>query len=143
MTADKLFENGIALLRHNPLSALSHFEKAYAIKKTPTVQSYMGMCIAIERGKISYGLALCNDAITQEPKNPVHYLNLGKIFLKTGRKTDAVEIFRKGLSFGDDVEIKAVLEVLGTRKKPALPFLQRDNPINKYIGMLLNRFRLQ
>jgi len=36
MTADELFEKGIALLNdNNPLAALAFFEKAYIIKKRP------------------------------------------------------------------------------------------------------------
>lgn len=144
MTADELFEKGIALLSdNNPLAALAFFEKAYTAKKTPTIQSYMGMCIALERGKITYGLMLCNDAILQEPENPVHYLNLGRIYLKAGKRMDAIETFRKGLSFGDYADIKHILDSLGTRKKPVLPFLPRNNFLNKYTGLMMHRLKLR
>lgn len=144
MTTDELFEKGIALLSdNNPLAALAFFEKAYTIKKAPAIQSYLGMCIALERGKITYGLMLCNDAILQESENPVHYLNLGRIYLKAGRRVDAIETFRKGLSFGDNQEIKQILDNLGTRKKPVFPFLPRNNFLNKYAGLMLHRLKLR
>jgi hypothetical protein len=31
------------------------------------------------------------------------------------------------------------MQKLGVRKKPPVPFLDRSNPINKYIGKLLNK----
>ena len=101
------------------------------------------MCIALERGKISYGLMLCNNAITVEPENPVHYLNLGKIYLKAGKRADAIETFRKGLSFGDNAEIKRILDNLGPRKKPVFPFLPRNNFLNKYTGLMMRRLKLR
>ncbi|MDP1759546.1 MAG: tetratricopeptide repeat protein [Thermodesulfovibrionales bacterium] len=144
MTADELFEKGIALLNDNtPLAALAFFEKAYTAKKTPSIQSYLGMCIALERGKITYGFMLCNEAILQEPENPVHYLNLGRIYQKAGKRVDAIETFRKGLSFGDNQEIKRILDKLGTRKKPLLPFLPRNNFLNKYTGLMMHRLKLR
>ncbi|MDO8746769.1 MAG: tetratricopeptide repeat protein [Thermodesulfovibrionales bacterium] len=101
------------------------------------------MCIALERGKIAYGLMLCNDAILQEPENPVHYQNLGRIYLKAGRRVDAIETFRKGLSFGYNAEIKLILDNLGTRKKPVFPFLPGNNFLNKYTGLMMHRLKLR
>ncbi|KAF0144744.1 MAG: hypothetical protein FD156_1573 [Nitrospirae bacterium] len=142
--ADELFEKGLALLRDdNPLAALTCFEKAYALKKTPSLQSYLGFCIAAERGKVTEALGLCNDALAHEPDNPVHYLNLGRIYLKAGQKTDAIETLRKGLSFGENTEIHQLLENLGMRKRPVVPFLSRDNVLNKYLGLLLHRLKLR
>lgn len=144
MTADELFEKGTALLNDNtPLAALAFFEKAYNIKKTPSIQSYLGMCIALERGKITYGCMLCDEAILQEPGNPVHYLNLGRIYQKAGKRVDAIETFRKGLSFGDNQEIKQILDNMGTRKKLVFPFLPRNNFMNKYTGLMMHRLKLR
>ncbi len=142
--ADELFEKGLALLRDdNPLAALTCFEKAYSLKKTPELQSYLGFCIAAERGKITEALGLCNLALAHEPDNPVHYLNLGRIYLKADKKTDAIETLRKGLSFGKNAEIHQLLENLGMRKKSVVPFISRDNFLNKYLGLLLHRLKLR
>jgi len=142
--ADELFEKGLALLRDdNPLAALTCFEKAYTLKKTPELQSYLGFCIAAERGKITEALGLCNDALAHEPDNPVHYLNLARIYLKADKKTDAIETLRKGLSFGKNAEIHQLLENLGMRKKSVVPFISRNNFLNKYLGLLLHRLKLR
>jgi tetratricopeptide (TPR) repeat protein len=144
MTVDELYEKGIAFLRaDNPLGALTCFEKAYSLKKLPEIQSYLGLCIAIERGKITDALMLCNEALAKEPNNPVHHLNLGRIYLKAGRKTDAIDTFRKGLSLGNNEDIKLILENLGIRKKPVFPFLPRSNFLNRYAGLLLYKLKLR
>lgn len=144
MTEIELYEKGIAFLKeNNPLSALACFEKAYAIKKLPEIQSYLGFCIAVERGKITEALALCNNAIAREPDNPIHYLNLGRIYLKINRKAEAIEAFRKGLSIGDNEDIRLILDSLGTRKKPVFSFLPRDSFLNRYAGLIFHRLKLR
>jgi len=142
--AEGLLQKGTALLRErNPLGALACFEKAYSIKKTPDIQSYLGLCIATERGKISEAIRLCREAIDQDPGNPLHYLNLGKVYLKAKRKTDCLEVLRKGLSKGSDPEISELLERIGMRKPPVFSILPRSHFLNRYAGLLLSRLRIR
>jgi tetratricopeptide (TPR) repeat protein len=143
-SADELFRTGLHLLGEaNPLGALSFFERAYAEEKSPVIQSYLGYCIAAERGQITEALKLCRAAIEREPENPEHYLNIGRVYLKAKRKDEAIAELRKGLSFGDNEEIKKLLDILGLRKKPVFPFLPRHNFLNKYGGLILRRLRLR
>jgi len=142
--SDELLEKGIALLRaNNPLGALAFFEKAYSISKTPVIQSYLGLCIATERGRVSDAIALCREAMRQEPHNPIPYLNLGRVYLKAKKKTECLDILRQGLAQGDDPEIRALLEDIGMRKPPVFAFLSRGHILNKYIGLLLHRLRIR
>jgi tetratricopeptide (TPR) repeat protein len=140
----ELIEKGVALLQdNNRLAALACFEKAFAIGKSPELLSYLSYCIAAERGQLYEALNLCNDALSQEPGNPVHYLNLGRIYLHAGKKEEALLTLRKGLSFGENQTIKSILEKIGTRGKPVFPFLHRNSFLNKYIGLLLHRLNLR
>ena len=140
----KLIEKGIAHLNDNDtLSALSCFDKAFVIGKTPELLSYLSYCMAKERGQIYEGLKLCDEALSQEPDNPVHYLNLGRIYLHAGKKMEAVSTLRKGLSCGENQMIKSILEKIGTRRKPVFPFLPRNSFLNKYAGLLLRRIKLR
>jgi tetratricopeptide (TPR) repeat protein len=142
--AKELFEKGRTLLKeNNTLAALSCFEKAYDRDKLPGMQSYLGLCLAVERGQVKEGMALCHEAIEAEAKNSVHYLNLGKIYLREKKRAEAIDLFRKGLAFEDNEEIRQMLDSLGTRKKPLFPFLSRDNFLNKYPGKLLRLLRLR
>lgn len=144
ISADELFSNGLRLLGEaNILGALACFEKAHIHEKSPIIQSYLAYCIAMERGQISDALNLCRVAIEAEPHNPEHYLNLARVYLKAKRKDEAIAALRKGLSFGDNREIRVLLERLGLRKKPVFSFLPRNSFLNKYLGLILRQLRLR
>jgi tetratricopeptide (TPR) repeat protein len=139
----ELIEKGITFLNdNNRLAALACFDRAFARGDSPILLSYLSYCIATERGQIAEALKLCNKALAQEPDNPIHYLNFGRIHLHAGNKGEALSALRKGLSLGDDETIKSLLEKHGTRRKPVLPFLRRSNFLNRYIGLLLQRLKL-
>ena len=142
--SDELLAKGITLLKaNNSLAALSCFERAYAIKKTPRIQSYLGLCKATERGMITEAISLCSEAIDQNPQDPVHYLNLGKVYMKAGRKADCLDALRRGLAAGRDAEISMLLDQIGTRKEPVLPFVPRSHFLNRYAGLILHWLRLR
>jgi len=143
-SSNGLFQKGRALLReNNTLGALACFEKAYTINRTSDIQSYLGLCIATERGRISEGVRLCLEAIDLDPGNPLHYLNLGKVYLKADRKTDCVGVLREGLSRADNPEIRELLDRIGMRKPPVFPFLPRGHFLNRYAGLIISRLRLR
>ena len=142
--AEELFQRGVmALQQKNSLAALAYFEKAYALRQSPLTASYLGFCIATERGKISDAINLCSHAIAQEPHEPRHYLNLAKVYLKADLKPECLAALRKGIAQGDDPEIRLLLETVGVRKAPLISFLPRENFLNKYIGIILRRIRLR
>lgn len=144
MIAEELIDKGKNFIKENNfLGALACFEKAYSLKKIPGIQSYLGLCIAIERGKISEAISLCERAIGDDPENYIHYLNLAKIYLRTGNRDSALETLRKGLYFGDNIELKSMLDSIGVRKTPVIPFMQRNNLFNRYLGIFLNRIKLR
>jgi tetratricopeptide (TPR) repeat protein len=139
-----LFDKGIKTLNEgNIVAALSHFEKALKIEEDPVITSFFAFCIAKERGQVQKAIALCNDAIKEEPRNSSHYLNLGKILLLKKEKEEAVNIFRQGLHYEDNQQIEDELNKLGTRKPLIIPFLKRSNVFNKYFGLILSRLKLR
>ena len=109
--------------------------------------SYYGCLIALVENNTKDGITICENAINalnttmpfgSELFYPVFYLNLGRAYLKAGKKADAIKAFQQGLkSDPENTDIQWELRKLGSRKKPPVPFLKRGNPINKYIGMLL------
>ena len=142
--AEELFQRGIlALQQKNSLAALAFFERSYALRKTPLAASYLGFCMAAERGVISDALSLCNQAIEQEPHEPRHYLNLAKVYLKADLKPECLNALRKGIAQGDDPQIRLLLETVGVRKTPLFSFLPRGSFLNKYLGIILKRIRLR
>ncbi len=132
-----------ALMKGDTLSALALFEKAMEGDDNPPARSYLAYCMAKERGLTSRGISWCEESIAKEPENSVHYLNLGRIYLLMKNREEAIRNFREGLKYGSNEEIADELHRLGVRKSPALPFLSRGNPINKYLGILLKMLRLR
>ena len=115
----------------------------------PFVLSYYGWLQALVDKKYRAGVDKCRQAISTIQKltafnedmlYPLFYLNLGKAYVAARRKRDAFDAFEKGLEFdksnrGILMEIRA----LGSRKKATVPFLDRSNPINKYLGKMVNK----
>ncbi|UCD86146.1 MAG: tetratricopeptide repeat protein [Deltaproteobacteria bacterium] len=112
------------------------------LEKDPKYMSYYGLCLALGENKVSDGLGYCQKAIKEDVFQPDFYLNLGKVYLKKGSKRKAVKAFRQGLELDKDNEqIKKEIKQLGERKEPFFPSLPRSHPFNKYLGLLLARFR--
>lgn len=132
-----------ALDAGHSLAALAHMEKALALHDNPSWYSFLGYCIAKERGHIKKGIDLCLSSLGREPEAPVHYLNLGKIHLLSGNKPEAIRAFREGMAKGDSEDIRSLLNQIGTRKPPPIHSLPRNNLLNRSLGMLLNRLGLR
>ena len=142
--AEKEFANGLkALQEGNSLAALVCFEKASSLEARPIYSSYLGFCVAKERGQIQKGMLYCREAMEKEPENSVHYFNLGRIYLVAGDKEEAIRVFRNGLAYGLNQEIIGALDAIGTRSPQVIRSLSRKNPINKYLGKLLSKLGLR
>jgi tetratricopeptide (TPR) repeat protein len=115
----------------------------------PFILSYFGYFQAIVDKKYRSGVETCKKAITllKKSKNvdeelllPVFYLNLGRAYVAGGKKKEAIDVFQQGLKYDNsNRELWKELRGLGERKKPAVPFLDRANPINKYLGKMLKK----
>jgi len=142
--AKRIFARGLeALAQGNTLSALASFEKAKHIEDSPVINSYYAFCMAKERGQVGKAILQCEQSIQKEHNNPLHYLNLGRIYLIENNKAEAIRIFREGLNFEANQEIVKELNKLVIRKPPVFPFLKRSNPVNKYLGIILKKLRLR
>jgi tetratricopeptide (TPR) repeat protein len=117
----------------------------------PYILSYYGCLDAIANKNYRDGIDTCLLALEIMKKKvplgekfffPVFYLNLGRAYLAAGKRKDALSAFNKGLLI--DHKNKDLLwetRKLGIRQKPALPFLERSNPINRYIGRMLHTLK--
>jgi tetratricopeptide (TPR) repeat protein len=115
----------------------------------PFLLSYHGCLDAIVNNKYKEGIEACKSSFISLKENvpfgedyflPLLYLNLGRAYLAAGRKRNAIGCFKKGLEMdSENQDIMWELDELGARKKPAVPLLERSNPINKYVGMLLHK----
>lgn len=132
-----------ALAARETQAALSLLERALKHNDNPVWHSSLGYCIAKERGQVKKGCDLCNDSLELDPDNPLHYLNLAKIHIMAGHKSEALDVLREGIHKGGSLEIIALLSEIGPRKRPVFPFLARENPVNKWLGLFLHRIGLR
>jgi tetratricopeptide (TPR) repeat protein len=144
-----------AIDRGDTLHGLIALECSPHLRTIPAVESYLGYCIAKERGKFRDAVRLCQSALTAEPDNPAHYLNLGRVFLIAQDKGRAIAAFWKGISKAPGAEtgvlvkrarrgharehnlILEELRRLGIRKKAPFPSLHRGHPLNRVAGKVL------
>jgi len=115
----------------------------------PLILSYFGCFQAIVDKKYRSGVEACKRAIvllkkketfSEEVLYPVFYLNLGRAYVAAGKKKDAIDSLKKGLRYdNENSDLKKELHKLGVRKQPPVPFLDRSNVINRYVGLILHK----
>lgn len=138
--AEDLVAKGLVALDNDHIHlALVCFERAMEIDRRPIACSSLGLCLAAARGEFDRGVDLCREALGKEPAKTVHYRNLGRVLLLAGRKDEAILVFRQGLRLGRDEGIIRELHSLGTRIPPVFRSLERNHPLNKWLGIILGR----
>jgi tetratricopeptide (TPR) repeat protein len=141
---DELLRKGIRLLETSHLEeAATLFEAALTLEKksgsepSPRLLSYCGYTMAFARKKYMDGLQLCKTAVEKEFYNPDLFYNLGEIYLARGDKKNAHAAFTRGLALAPEhAKICARIREMGVRQNPVLPFLDRDNVLNRFLGAL-------
>ncbi len=143
MTRTKIDE-AIALTKgHDFLHALTRFLEIYGSEGAPAIKtgkdavglSYFGLCLALVQKKYKEGIDLCKRALDLEFYNGDHYVNLARIYMARGDRKKAVETADSGLKVAPEhEELLEVRKVLGVRARPAIPFLDRSNPVNVTLG---------
>lgn len=107
--------------------------------KTATGLSYFGLCLALVQKKTKPAIDLCKRAIELQFYNVDHYANLARVYTAAGHRKKALEVIEQGLkSQPDDETLLEVRRELGVRSRPAVPFLDRSNPINVTLGQALH-----
>lgn len=131
-------EKGVRFAREGRYQdALKTFDEDLCFTESPTAMSYYAICLAKVEGNFERAISLCLMAAEKEFYNPDIYLNFGKIFLMNGQKSVAIKAFKKGLKFDSTHDgILVELDRLGMRRRPVVPFLPRQNVVNKLLGML-------
>ena len=139
-----LLSRGAELLeKGHRLTALKMFEKAYELNRTAECSSYLGMLTATERGLVKKGLELCQKAIQDEPDNPITHFNYGRLLYSVERKSESLSVIMKARQIKPIDEVETWLNRVGRRRPPIFSFLARQNPLNKYSGMMLKRIGLR
>ena len=143
-TFGDLLAQGIrAMEQGNTMMALMLLEDASKKGDSPSLQSYLGFCLAKEKRQFKKGVTLCREAARQEPLNSQYWLNLGRVCLLANQKRPAIEAFRRGLKVNCNQQIVEELKRLGLRKTPVFSTLDRNHFLNRKVGKMLDTLRLR
>ena len=149
-TRDYLRQVKIHLSKGRQKDAFALLQQAQVhFQDDPFVLSYFGCLQALVDKRYRTGIENCKKALAlirksssygEEMLFPVFYLNLGRAYVAAGKKKDALETFNKGLKYDNsNTDLQKEVRALGKRKSAPVPFLDRSNPINKYIGLILRK----
>ena len=125
------------------LSALTLFLDVFGTEDMPPLQvakavgglSYFGLCLALVSRKYKTAIDLCKRAIDLEFYHGEHYANLTRVYVAAGNRKKALETAEAGLKVApEDDDLLNARKELGIRARPAVPFLDRSNPINVSLG---------
>lgn len=140
-----LIDKGIELVGEGlHKEALDVFEEKLAFTKDPTAMSYYALCLAVVERNFEHALSLSMMAIKRDDKNPVMYLNLGRIFIRNGQKTLALRVFMRGLRLDRrHEELIKEIKTVGIRREPVFNFLSRGNIVNRIFGRLTYSWQMK
>jgi tetratricopeptide (TPR) repeat protein len=132
-----------ATLEGDYLRALTTFIEIYGNDDAPPIKSpkdasglsYFGLCVALVKKQYKPAFDLCKRAIDLEFYNGDHYANLARVYLAANQRKKAVDTAEQGLKLNPEHEyLLEVRKELGVRARPAVPILDRSNPINVSLG---------
>ncbi len=139
----KIVQGIIATRDEDYLAGLTLFLDVYGTEDQPPISgskaaeglSYFGLCIALISKKYKTAIDLAKRAIDLQFYNGDHYANLTKIYVAAGNRKKAVETADAGLKLLPDHDgLLETRQSLGMRARPAVPLLDRSNPINVSLG---------
>jgi tetratricopeptide (TPR) repeat protein len=124
--------------------ALGHFRAAHRLDPgSAQYRSYYGLALGLCERRWEQALELCRSAARDEFFDPIHYYNLARLHLAFGFKAEGLRLLKRGLMIAPGhEEILEALRRLGVRKAPPLKFLRRENPLNRWLGKLIERLNL-
>jgi len=106
----------------------------------PVHLSYAGLLRVLAQRDVKKGLEMCEQAVILGAFDPVVFLNLARLHVATGFRTQAVTTLRQGLRVhsGDPVLLDEI-ERLSPRRPRVIEGLDRAHPANRVLGKLASR----
>jgi tetratricopeptide (TPR) repeat protein len=147
LSAENAFRKGLGYLAEDrPKEASEFFRRALELERQRSKTrldmrylSYYGLSLARAGLSTQIALQACRSAASRQHHDPVLLLNLGRVYLLTGRLSPALEAFERGLAICPDHKILLrERDQVDRRRRPAIPFLGRNNVLNRWIGRARN-----
>ncbi len=142
----RLYKAGLSLLGENKIAdATKAFAEAAEIEPdNPVLLSYLGLTLAMDRGRGREGLELCERAVKLDAYRVELFHNLGRVYLLSGRRKKALLAFSRGKALDRQHHpIQDELQGMGIRRGPVFSFLPRGHAANRIAGRTLSRLGLR
>ena len=99
------------------------------------IRSWYGLALGLSRNRYHEAHDLCQSAVRQEFFNPELYLNVARLNLAFGFRAESLRYLRRARMIDPgNQSIQLLLEQLGPRSAPVLPFLPRRHLLNRWLG---------
>lgn len=97
--------------------------------------SYYGLCVAMLRRRYADAVKYCQISLRTNPLDPQHRANLALVYMERNDRAKAVQTLNSGLRLDkNNRRIHQILNELGRRRPPVIPFFSRNNPLNIWLG---------
>jgi len=143
--AEQHFSKGLAALAgERPLEAADCFLAAMQAEagdgaRRPDMRylSYYGLSLAKASYATASAVQACELAYQTDPLHPALLLNLGRVYLLTGKTEQALACFERGIRVAPAHRaLQRELARADRRHRPVFRFLDRSNPLNRWTGLL-------
>ena len=137
---NRVYRRGVALCRKGMLTdaALLFRELIEGGSEDPLHLSFCGLLTVTVHGRRAEGLELCRRAAQFGADEPDVVLNLARLYEMTGERTKALKLLRRGLRENPKhPRLLDRINRLSPRRTPPLSMVDRNNPINKQLAILL------
>lgn len=141
--AEDAFAEGLARYEAGDLAgAHAAFERAHRkAANDPRMMSWYGLTLVVVERNSNLGVLYCDQALRLAGPEPELCLNQARAHLALGQRERAVRALARGLERDPEhAGLLATQESMGWRRRPVLPFLSRDNPLNRWLGKLRHRW---
>jgi len=150
LSAENLFRKGLAALSGGDArEARALFHAAIQAERRRGIRrpqmrylSFYGLSVALSEGATVEAVRACEVAARSEQATADLFLNLAKVYEMAGKLTRALDACERGLLMDPDHPgLRAILARLDRRRTPPLPFLDRSNPLNRWLGKVRTALR--
>jgi hypothetical protein len=141
--AAEAFEQGRAAFATRDVEgAHVAFERAHRRSpREPRFMSWYGVTLVLVERNSNLGVMLVDQALRLGGPDPELLLNQARVHLALNQRERAVRALLRGLElWPEDPRLLAAKDALGTRRAPVVPFLSRNNPLNRLLGRLRHRW---
>jgi hypothetical protein len=137
------FHEGLARYREGDAAAAhALFERSH--RRAPfdaRFMSWYGLTLVLVERNSNLGVLYCDQALRVSGPEPELLLNQARAHLALGQRERAVRSIIRGLAAAPlDPALKAAQASMGWRRKPVLPFLSRDNVLNRWFGRIRHKW---